>query len=68
MGIDGCGFDFAVLAQETGMVKECAELAINHVDLMLIVTFQKGYFLFSKKHLGVRRINNQLIKSTTSLS
>lgn len=42
---NGCGFDFAVLAQESGMVEECAELALNHVDLMLLVTFQKGYYL-----------------------
>jgi hypothetical protein len=42
---NGCGFDFAVLAQESGMVKECADLAMNHVDLMLCVTFQKGYYL-----------------------
>jgi len=28
---NGCGFDFAVLAQESGMLKECADLALNHV-------------------------------------
>ncbi|PKO20631.1 MAG: hypothetical protein CVU38_19100, partial [Chloroflexi bacterium HGW-Chloroflexi-1] len=42
---NGCAFDFWVLAQESGMLKECGELALNHVDLMLMVTFTKGYYL-----------------------
>ena len=42
---NGCGFDFRVLAQESGMLEECGELALNHVDLMLLVTFAKGWFL-----------------------
>lgn len=42
---NGCGFDFPVLAQESDMLNECADLAYNHVDLMLLVTFQKGYHL-----------------------
>ena len=42
---NGCGFDFAVLAQESGMYKECAALALQHVYLMLIVTFTKSCFL-----------------------
>jgi hypothetical protein len=42
---NGCAFDFQVLAQESGMVGECGALALNHVDLMLLATFTKGYFL-----------------------
>jgi len=42
---NGCGFDFAVLAEETGMYGECAELAMGHVDMMLMVTFTKGHRL-----------------------
>ncbi len=42
---NGCGFDFRVLAEESRMVGECARLAMAHVDLMLLVTFNKGYFL-----------------------
>lgn len=42
---NGCAFDFAVLAEESGLVLECAKLAINHVDMMLLVTFQKGHYL-----------------------
>jgi len=42
---NGCGFDFAVLGQESGLLKECGELALKHVDLMLVVTFTKGWYL-----------------------
>lgn len=50
---NGCGFDFAVLAEESGLLETCGELALNHVDLMLIVTFTKGWFLsFQKALLG----------------
>jgi len=42
---NGCGFDFQVLAQETGLYAECGEIAMNHIDLMLNVTFLKGYRL-----------------------
>jgi hypothetical protein len=42
---NGVAFDFALLAQYSGMVEECAELALNGVDGMLLVTFPNGYFL-----------------------
>ena len=42
---NGTGFDFRILAEESGMWEECAELAMNHVDMMLFVTFTKGYYL-----------------------
>lgn len=48
---NGCGFDFRLLAEESGMVEECGELAINHVDLMLLVTFKKGWYLGLDKAL-----------------
>jgi hypothetical protein len=48
---NGCHFDFQVLAQESGLLRECGELALNHIDLMLMVTFQKGYFLKFDKAL-----------------
>ena len=48
---NGCGFDFRLLAEESGMVEECGELALNHVDLMLLVTFKKGWFLGLNKAL-----------------
>ena len=48
---NGCAFDFAVLAEESGLVKECGEFALQHVDLMLIVTFTKGWYLGLQKAL-----------------
>jgi len=42
---NGCAFDFRVLAEESGLIKECGQLALNHVDLMLMVTFTKGWYL-----------------------
>lgn len=48
---NGCGFDFKVLAQESGLYEECAELAMNHIDMMLIVTFSKGHYLGLDKAL-----------------
>ena len=48
---NGCGFDFRLLAEESGMVEECGELALNHVDLMLLVTFNKGWYLGLDKAL-----------------
>lgn len=48
---NGCSFDFAVLAEESGMLAECADLAMNHIDMMLIVTFTKGWFLGLQKAL-----------------
>jgi len=48
---NGCGFDFAVLAQESGMRVECGELAMNHVDLMFHVMCEKGWRLSLEKAL-----------------
>lgn len=49
---NGCGFDFRLLAEESGMFEECGDLALNHVDLMLLVTFKKGWFLGLDKALN----------------
>lgn len=48
---NGCGFDFWVLAQESGLWHECGTLALDHVDLMMIVTFTKGHYLGLDKAL-----------------
>ena len=42
---NGTGFDFQLLAYYTGLIEECAHLALNSVDGMLLVTFRKGYYL-----------------------
>ena len=49
---NGCGFDFRLLAEESGLLEECGELAIDHVDLMLLVTFNKGWYLGLDKALN----------------
>jgi hypothetical protein len=48
---NGCSFDFGVLAYETEMWKECGELAMNHIDMMLMVAFSKGHYLSLEKAL-----------------
>lgn len=57
---NGCGFDFRLLAEESGMVKECGELALNHVDLMLLVTFNKGWYLGLDKALNGAGIGSKV--------
>jgi hypothetical protein len=48
---NGAAFDFAVLAQEAEMPRECAALALAHTDLMVIVTFLRGHWLGLQKAL-----------------
>lgn len=40
---NGMGFDWDVLAEESGMHRECAQLALAHIDLMFQVFCKKGY-------------------------
>lgn len=40
---NGLGFDFDVLAEESSMHEECAELALGHVDMMFHVFCLKGF-------------------------
>lgn len=42
---NGCSFDLRVLADESGLWKECGALALNHVDLMAWVVCANGYRL-----------------------
>jgi hypothetical protein len=42
---NGLGFDFDILAEESGMLAECSELALDHVDMMFHVFCIKGYAL-----------------------
>lgn len=48
---NGTSFDFQVLSEESGLVEECGYLALNHIDMMLFVTFQKGWYLSLEKAL-----------------
>jgi hypothetical protein len=40
---NGLGFDFDVLAEESGDLAACAECALGHVDMMFHVVCTKGY-------------------------
>lgn len=40
---NGLGFDFSVLAEESGMHNECKDLALNHVDMMFHFFAAKGF-------------------------
>ena len=40
---NGLGFDFDILAEESGMPAECKKLAAEHVDMMFHVLCQLGY-------------------------
>lgn len=40
---NGLGFDFDVLAEESGMEPECIELALDHVDMMFHIFMAKGH-------------------------
>lgn len=40
---NGLGFDFDILAEESGSYKECRELALNHVDMMFHVFCDRGF-------------------------
>jgi len=40
---NGLGFDFDILAEESGREADCRKLAVEHVDMMFHVFCEKGY-------------------------
>ena len=40
---NGLGFDFDILAEESGRLVDCQQLALNHVDMMFHVFCVKGF-------------------------
>lgn len=55
---NGMAFDFHVLAEESDMYSECAQLAFNHCDTMFPVTRVRGHFVSLDKvtaGMGVTR-------------
>lgn len=40
---NGTGFDFDILAEESGMIAECKGLALHHVDMMFHILCRLGY-------------------------
>lgn len=63
---NGTAFDFHVLALETDMYEECGELALNHYDMMLWVTFIKGFYLGLQKALSGANLEGKLKHITLS--
>lgn len=61
---NGCKFDFNVLAQESGLYERCARMALDHYDLMLMVTFSQGHFLSLQAALDGSGLKGKL-KSVT---
>ncbi|MHA2067951.1 MAG: hypothetical protein ACXABY_26620 [Candidatus Thorarchaeota archaeon] len=43
--VNGAGFDFDVLAEESGWHSNCVDLAMDHVDLCFLVLSMRGHFL-----------------------
>ena len=42
---NGLNFDFNVLAEESGLPRECAQLALHHVDMMFHAVCQLGHYV-----------------------
>lgn len=42
---NGLGFDFDILAEESGLHEDCAEIALAHVDMMFHFLCSKGFAL-----------------------
>jgi hypothetical protein len=40
---NGTGFDFDILAEESGMLAECRELTVSHVDMMFHILCRLGF-------------------------
>ena len=40
---NGLGFDFRILAEESGLSRECCDLAVEHVDMMFHVLCRLGF-------------------------
>lgn len=40
---NGLGFDFDVLAEESGRIEDCRKLALSHIDMMFHIFCEKGF-------------------------
>lgn len=40
---NGLGFDFNILAEESGLAEDCARIALDHVDMMFHVVCELGF-------------------------
>lgn len=57
-------FDFKLLAYTSGMFEECGELALNGIDGMLMISFNRGYFLALDKALVGAEVGSKLHEVT----
>jgi hypothetical protein len=68
---NGLSFDFQLLGLYSGEIEACAKLALNHIDMMFIVTCNKGYYLgldTALKGMGVEsKVHNVTLKDGTIL-
>lgn len=46
---NGLGFDFDILAEEAGRLKECASLAADHIDMLFHVLCGRGHLVALEK-------------------
>ncbi len=55
---NGLGFDFDILAEESGRLDDCRELALNHIDMMFHFFCGKGFVIglnAAAKSIGVSK-------------
>jgi hypothetical protein len=59
---NGCGFDYRVLAEESGLHKECVDLTLQNIDLMFIIFAYKGWFVSLDSSLKSMGLEGKLKK------
>lgn len=57
---NGLAFDFDILAEESGLVKECKKQALRHVDMMFHVVCEKGFPVALKNAASGLRLPGKL--------
>ena len=56
---NGLGFDFDVLAEESGLEAECARIAVGHVDMLFHVLCSLGHLVSLQKAAEGMRISGK---------
>ena len=56
---NGLGFDFDILAEESGRTKECAVLAADHVDMLFHVLCSRGHLVSLQKAAEGMRLSGK---------
>lgn len=58
---NGLAFDLDVLAEESGLVKECKQQALQHVDMMFHVVCEKGFPVALKNAASGLKLPGKLV-------